>query len=64
MFCYLYKQQKNGLPYIGFAKGNKMEHWTLEKGERKKMKVMHFNPEDDLPIESIYELMEMAKRLY
>jgi len=64
MFCYLYKQQKKGLPYIGFANGNRMEHFALDKGERKKMKVMHFKPEEDLPIKTIYELLEMAKKLY
>lgn len=64
MFCYLYKQQKKGLPYIGFAKGDKMEHHSLDIGERKKMKVMHFNPEEDLPIEQIGELLQMAKALY
>lgn len=64
MFCYLYQQKKGGLPYIGFAKGNYMEHPILEKGDRKKMKVMHFNPEEDLPVEVLYELMQKAKELY
>lgn len=63
MFCYLYKQKK-GFPYIGFAKGNIMEHHSLDKGERKKMKVMHFNPEEDLPVETMYELFDMAIKLY
>jgi hypothetical protein len=64
MFCYLYQQQKKGMPYIGFAKGDKMDHFALDGGERKKMKVMHFNPKEDLPIETIYELLEMAKSFY
>lgn len=64
MFCYLYQQQNKGLPYIGFAKGNQMEHSALDKGDRKKMKVMHFNPEEDLPIKTIYELLEIARSFY
>lgn len=64
MFCYLYQQKKGGLPYIGFAKGNYMEHPALEKGNRKKMKVMPFNPEEDLPIEELYELLTLARDLY
>jgi hypothetical protein len=64
MFCYLYQQKKKSQTYIGFAKGDQMEHYTLDRGDRKKMKVMHFKPEEDLPIDTIYELMEMARKLY
>ncbi len=64
MFCYLYQQKKGGLPYIGFAKGNFMEHPALEKGDRRKMKVMPFNPEEDLPIDEFLELLNLARSLY
>lgn len=64
MFCYLYKQKKGKLPYIGFAKGNLMENEMLEKGNRKKMKVLAIDPESDIPKELILEILEEAKMLY
>lgn len=64
MFCYLYKQKKSTLPYIGFAKGNLMKNEMLEKGNRKKMKVLPIDPELDIPKTLILEILEEAKKLY
>ncbi|WP_216663656.1 DUF1801 domain-containing protein [Lentimicrobium sp. L6] len=64
MFCYLYKQKKGNLPYIGFAKGNLMENEMLEKGNRKKMKVLPIDPRLDIPKELILEILAEAKKLY
>lgn len=63
-FCYLYKQKKGHLPYIGFAKGQLLKHPDLELGDRKKMKVLHIDPEQDIPIGLINEILEEAKQLY
>jgi len=64
MFCYLYRQKKGGLPYIGFAKGQLLDHAQLEQDNRKKMKVLYINPEEDLPLEIIYEILTDARKLY
>ncbi len=64
MFCYLYKQKKGKLPYIGFAKGNLLENTMLEQGNRKKMKVLPIDPELDIPINLIIEILEEARKHY
>jgi len=64
MFCYLYRQKKGGLPYIGFAKGQSLYHPDLELGNRKKMKVFYIHPEEDLPLETIYNILSEARKLY
>lgn len=63
-FCYLWKDKVTKLPYIGIVKGGLIEHELLEQGNRKKMKVMTINPNEDLPIKSIYEIFDLAKVHY
>lgn len=64
MFCYLYQQKGGGLPYIGFAKGRLLSHPDLELGNRKKMKVLTINPSEDLPIQTIHDILNDARKLY
>lgn len=64
MFCYLWTDKKTGLPYIGFVEGRNMEHPLLELGDRKRMKILRIDPTQDLPIETISELLDMALSYY
>lgn len=64
MFCYLWTDKKTGLPYIGFAEGRNMRHPLLELGDRKRMKIFRVDPTQDLPVETINELLEMALSFY
>lgn len=61
MFCYYWfdKQHRNR-PYIGFADGYRMEHPLLEQGNRKRMKILRINPEEDLPMEDIESVLQKA----
>ncbi|SOE19692.1 protein of unknown function (DU1801) [Spirosomataceae bacterium TFI 002] len=61
--CYLWKDKKTLHPYIGFVDGILMDHPMLEQGNRKRMKVLSIDPNEDLPIETLYELLEIAIRL-
>lgn len=64
MFCYLWTDKKTGLPYIGFVEGRNMDHPLLELGDRKRMKILRIDPTQDLPIETINQLLDMALSFY
>lgn len=60
MFCYLWVDKKTKHPYIGFTDGNKMEHPLLIQGDRKRMKVLPINPNEDINLQSILEIVSIA----
>lgn len=64
MFCYLWKDKKTNEPYISIAKGSQIEHNLLEQGNRTVFKIMRINQNADIPIDSIYEIFNLAKLLY
>ncbi len=64
MFCYLWKDKTTSHPYIGVVKGSELNHIKLEKGTRKKMKAFSINPNEDIPMEELSEVLNEAIRLY
>lgn len=64
MFCYLWVHKKNGLPYIGIVEGKKIDHPALIIEDRARMKIMLLDPTDDLPIETINEILTIALSFY
>lgn len=64
MFCYFWIDKKTGYPYIGFMKGKFMEHPALILGDRKQVKTFQINPAEDIPIETIKLLLNMASEFY
>ncbi len=64
MLCYIRADQKTDKPYIGIVKGNEIEHPLLIKGSRKKMKILEISPDQDLPVNTIKEILEKAILLY
>jgi hypothetical protein len=60
MFCYLWMDKKTGAPYVGIANGGKIEHPALQKGDRARMKIFPVDPEQDIPIEELEEVLAMA----
>lgn len=64
MFCYFWIDKKTKHPYIGIAKGQYLHHHELVKGDRKKMKVLPINPNEDIPIEVVKEILNEAMSLY
>lgn len=64
LFCYLWVDKKTYKPYIGIYKGRDVEHPKLDLGNRKKMKTMTIEPNQDLPIDTIDEIFKMAIQLY
>ncbi len=63
-FCYLWIDKKTKHPYIGIVKGGLIDHPALVQGDRKVMKVLPIDPNEDIPIEMIVEILEMAKSFY
>jgi hypothetical protein len=62
--CYLWKDKKTSEPYVLFVDGNKLEHALLETGDRKRMKIFRVNPNEDIEIEILQELLLSAISLY
>lgn len=63
MFCFLSIHKKTNQPYILWSDGIHMEHPLLEQGDRKLMKILLIDPERDLPLEEISEILEAALEL-
>ena len=63
-FCYLWKDKKSHSPYIGLVRAGGIEHPTLFKGNRKKMKIMNIDPSFDIPVETMYEIFEELRTKY
>ena len=64
MFCYFWKDKKTQEPYIGVCKGNEIEYPLLEAGDRKKMKIFRVNPNEDIDIKSVTEILQLAMTYY
>lgn len=64
MFCYLWIDKTNDIPYVCFTKGNEMNHPSLEQGDRKKMKAYYVNPYEDIDMEMLTEILNQALALY
>ena len=64
MFCFLWTEKKTGWPYILFVEGKRLDHPLLDAGDRKRMKVLRMDPEQDLPVDVINTLLQEALDLY
>ncbi|MEJ7643982.1 MAG: DUF1801 domain-containing protein [Chryseolinea sp.] len=60
MFCYLWKNKKTGMPYIGIVSGNKIKHPALVQENRVRMKILPIDPEKDLPVKLIRSILKLA----
>jgi len=64
MFCYLWVHKKLHQPYIGIVEGKRIDHPDLILEKRAKMKIMLFDPEQDLPVDTIKTILARAIGLY
>ena len=64
MFCYFWKDKKTQEPYILFAEGNHLNHEHLEAGNRARMKIFRVNPNEDIPIKTLQNILNSALELY
>ncbi len=63
-FCYIWKEAKTGQPYLGIVKAEQIEHPLLVRGNRKKIKVLCFDNNVDLPIDLVDEIFKKLIKLY
>ncbi|WP_254560435.1 DUF1801 domain-containing protein [Dyadobacter diqingensis] len=64
MFCYLWIDKKTNFPYLGIVEGKKIDHPGLVQDDRSRMKIMTFNPNEDLPLETILDILDSVLLLY
>ncbi len=64
MFCYLWTDKKTDEPYILMVEGNYLDHPQLEVGDRSRMKIFRVDPNKDLPIKVIGNILQTALDLY
>ncbi len=63
-FCYLWYEKETGNPYILIVEGNKIDHPLLISGTRKRMKTLPIDPNADIPVSLIYEILDLQLPLY
>ena len=64
MFCYLWQDKKTNQPYFLLVEGNRLVHPALESGDRKRMKIYRVNPERDIEITIVHDILTEARNLY
>jgi len=64
MFCYLWVHKKYHQPYIGIVEGQRFDHPSLIIEKRSRMKIMLFEADKDLPVETIEDILKQALDLY
>jgi len=64
MFCYLWVHKKHHQPYIGVVEGKHIKHSDLVHEKRSRMTIMLFDPQADLPVETIKDILQQAIGLY
>ncbi len=64
MFCYLWVHKKYKQPYIGVVEGKRFNESFLMQEGRSRMKIMLIDPNKDLPLQQIENLLQKALDLY
>ena len=64
MFCYLWFHKKHKLPYIGIVEGKRFHEPFLIQEDRSRMKIMLLDPNKDLPLQTIKNILQKALNLY
>ena len=64
MFCYLWFHKKHKQPYIGIVEGNRFDEPFLIQEVRSRMKIMLLDPNEDLPLQTIENILQKAINLY
>ncbi len=64
MFCYLWTDKKTDEPYMLMVEGKYLDHPELETGQRSRMKIFRVNPNKDLPVKTIEDILQKSLDLY
>src|SRR5690606_25414993 len=63
-FCYLWTDKKTREPYLLLVEGKYLDHPALEAGSRSRMKILKIDPDKDLPMKTIVDILQNAMDLY
>jgi len=63
MFCYLWKDKKTEIPYIGIVNGSHIEHRALDAGNRKQMKILSINPTQDIDLDLVVDILHRSAEI-
>lgn len=64
MFCYLWVHTKKQCPFLGMVEGKHLHHPDLTYEDRARIKIMVFDPMEDLPVDTIRFILNEALDLY
>lgn len=64
MFCYLWIHKKYGQPYIGIVEGGRIDHPQLLTEKRARMKILLLDPDKDIPVKTIFSILDKALSFY
>ncbi|MCC7148168.1 MAG: DUF1801 domain-containing protein [Saprospiraceae bacterium] len=64
MFCYLWFHKTYKQPYIGIVEGLRFDEPFLIQEKRSRMKIMLLDPNQDLPLKKIENIIQKAINLY
>lgn len=64
MFAYLWVHKQLHQPYIGIVEGKKIDHPQLIQEKRARMKIMLIDPNRDIPVKTIRQLLKQVLKLY
>jgi hypothetical protein len=64
MFAYLWINKKTLWPYISLSDGWRLTHPALQAENRSRFKVLYIDPEKDIPIGIIREILRSAMSFY
>lgn len=64
VFCYLWLDKKSKRPYVGFYEGKHLDHPLLEFGNRSRIKSISLDPDEDLPVKALSNILDKALNLY
>ena len=62
-FCYLWVHKKHKQPYIGIVEGKHFDEPFLIQEDRSRMKIMLFDPTQDLPVKAIEKILKKSMAL-
>lgn len=64
MFCYLWFHKKRKQPYLALVEGKYFDETFLLQENRSRIKIMLLDPNEDLPITILNNLLQKAINLY
>ncbi|REE00135.1 hypothetical protein C7460_10674 [Marinoscillum furvescens DSM 4134] len=56
----MWHDKKTQQPYLLLVDGQQLNHPLLERGNRARMKIFNINPTEDLPVDSLAQILNEA----